>query len=120
MRNTIDYLPNPLHIVRCGIKLGWLAVLLALVACESDNEHFCARYHYVYSQLLDEKELPSYVEMRQQLILESRDPKKNQDQARFMLFVLEDWHLEIKPDGESPREFCMRFQRWNAYQPVTK
>lgn len=103
--------------MRC-LLIGMLAISLG--ACESDNEHFCARYQYVYKQLLNEHDLPSYAEMRQQLLQDSRDPKKNIDQAQFMLFVLEDWHTGMRPEDESPRDFCMRLLRWKAYQPATR
>ncbi len=92
-----------------------LIIVLSLVACESDNEHFCARYQYVYDQLLEEGN-PSYLEMKQQLQENSRNPKKNTQQAKFMLFVLEDWNLELKSEGEGSREFCMRSKRWLQYQ----
>lgn len=92
-----------------------LLLVVGLSACESDNEHFCARYNYVYSQLLDDEQLPSYMEMRMQLEQNLRDPKKKKEQAQFMLFILEEWHMGIKPDGESPQAFCMRAERWAAY-----
>lgn len=94
--------------------LPLLAVLL-MAGCESDNEHFCARYHYVFNQLLQEQELPSYAEMRAQLLQDMKNPKKKKEQAQFMLFVLEDWNNGIRPEGEEPRDFCMRTQRWTAY-----
>ena len=90
-------------------------VVILLSGCESDNEHFCARYQYVYNQLLVDN-LPSYSEMKQSLQAVLADPKKDHDQARFMLFVLEDWHAEIKPEAESARDFCLRINRWQAYQ----
>ena len=86
-----------------------------LVACESDNEHFCARYQYVYDQLLDE-DIPTYGEMKQQLLLNLNDIKKDKQQAKFMLFVLEDWYSELKPEGESSNAFCMRIKRWQYYK----
>ncbi len=92
-----------------------LMTLIGLTACESDNEHFCARYQYVYSQLLDESALPSYAEMRERLLQDMKDPDQKIEQAQFMLFVLEDWHNGIKPEGEEPRAFCMRLKRWEAY-----
>lgn len=88
--------------------------MLMLIACNSENEHFCARYQYVYEQLLVDGN-PSYLDMRQQLQLNAEDPKKNNQQAKFMLFVLEDWNLEIKPEGEDSKRFCMRSKRWDQY-----
>lgn len=91
-----------------------LIPVLLLVACKSENEHFCARYQYAYDQLLEEGN-PSYAEMRHQLQLNVEDPQKNNQQAKFMLFVLEDWNLEIKPEGEDSKSFCMRSKRWEQY-----
>ncbi len=91
-----------------------LLMLFLLTACESDNEHFCARYQYVYNQLLED-DIPPYGEMKQQLMENLATPKKDKDQARFMLFVLEDWYSELKPGHEDSREFCMRIKRWEAY-----
>lgn len=97
-------------------RLFPLLAALALVGCESDNEHFCARYHYVFSQLLEQgAELPPYAEMRAQLLKDMKNPKKKKEQAEFMLFVLEDWNYGLLPEGEEPRAFCMRTQRWSAY-----
>lgn len=88
--------------------------VLALLACGSDNEHFCARYQYVYNQLLED-DLPSYDEMKPQLIANMNNPKKDKEQAKFMLFVLEDWRSEIKPPSEPVKDFCMRVKRWKYY-----
>jgi hypothetical protein len=95
---------------------GLLLLVLAglLVACESDNEHFCARYHYVYDQLLEEG-MPAYGEMKQQLIENLGSPDKDHGQAKFMLFVLEDWYSGLRPEHEPSRQFCMRVKRWQAY-----
>ena len=43
-----------------------LLLFIMLSACESDNEHFCSKYEYVYKQLND-PELPTYGEMKEQL-----------------------------------------------------
>lgn len=99
------------------LRGSWiLALAFVLVGCESDNEHFCARYQYLYEQLLRD-DVPSYTEMYEQLQANLADPKKKKDQAEFMLFVLEDWRSGIIPEGEAARDFCMRVQRWQAYQP---
>ncbi len=88
-------------------------VLPLLSACESDNEHFCARYQYVYKQLL-EPGLPPVSEMRAELqrkLVKASDD----DHARFMLFVLNDYDRQLKPDGEDVRDFCLRRQVWQRY-----
>ena len=103
---------------RAGKRLmavGCCLALLLLVGCESKNEHFCARYQYVYDQLLED-DLPDYDDMRAALYETLDNPKKNSDQAKFMLFVLEDWRSEIKPQHESSHAFCLRIKRWQRYQ----
>lgn len=92
-----------------------LLVMALLLGCESDNEHFCARYQYVYNQLLVDN-LPTYSEMKQSLQDNLANPKKDKDQARFMLFVLEDWYSGMKPEAEPARDFCLRMKRWQGYQ----
>lgn len=91
-----------------------ILLAIGISACESDNEHFCVRYQYLYQQLLED-DLPSYVEMKQQLHKELSDPGKSRDKTRFMLFVLEDWNAQIIPSGESARDFCLRIKRWQQY-----
>jgi hypothetical protein len=75
-------------------RLAALMLMLLVAACESDNEHFCARY---------------------QLLQNMADPKKEYEQARFMLFVLDDWYFEMIPVQEPSRDFCIRMQRWQGY-----
>ena len=97
-----------------SFKIIIAVIAIMLSACTSDNEHFCARYEYVYKQL-DDPELPSYDEMKQALQLEINQRPKDSDQQRFMLFVLEEYHLEIKPGHKSPQAFCMDTKRWQYY-----
>jgi len=92
-----------------------LVLLLLLLSCESDNEHFCARYQYVYGQLLEE-DLPPYGEMKQQLLEKIAKSKAGDQQSSFMLFVLEDWYSEFKPSGEDAKAFCLRIKRWQHYR----
>ena len=106
-------------IINGGVVLVARALLLLLLstlilACESDNEHFCARYRYVYDQLMAD-DVPPYGEMKQQLIDNLSNPKKEKEQARFMLFVLEDWYSGFKPEHEATQAFCMRIKRWEHY-----
>ncbi|MEH6559324.1 MAG: hypothetical protein V7708_16125 [Oceanicoccus sp.] len=96
------------------VAVGCCLALLLLVGCESKNEHFCARYQYVYDQLLED-DVPSYGEMKAALYETLDNPKKDNDQAKFMLFVLEDWRSEIKPQNESSQAFCLRIKRWQQY-----
>ena len=95
-------------------RVALASVLLVLAGCESDNEHFCARYQYVYNQLLDD-DIPPYSEMKSQLVANMSDPAKEHEQAKFMLFVLEDWYSELKPEHEDSQAFCMRIKRWQNY-----
>jgi hypothetical protein len=86
-----------------------------LVACSSENQSFCSRYQYLYDQLQEEEDLPTYGEMRQKLTDEINDPSKDKDQSQFMLFVLEDWHSGRKPSQETAKDYCLRTERWKAY-----
>jgi len=98
-------------------RLFFCALILFVSACEVDeNEHFCARYSMLFDELETEVDLPSYDEMKEQLTLTLINPDKDPDQAKFMLFVLDDFHFEIKPKAETARDFCMRINRWEAYQ----
>ncbi len=97
-----------------SVVMGCCLISLLLVGCESKNEHFCARYQYVYDQLL-ENDVPDYGEMKSALHETLDNPKKDKDQATFMLFVLEDWRSGIKPQHETSRVFCLRIQRWQQY-----
>ena len=94
------------------ISISLLATLLT--ACTDDNEHFCARYDYLYEQLVSESDLPSYAEMK--LSLQHEIDQKSNDQSKIMLFVLEDFYIDLKPEGEEAFDTCMRLKRWQAYQ----
>lgn len=108
-------LPQRLMVKR-SISYAGAGLLMALVvaACTDENEHFCARYQYVYDQLLEPGN-PSYGEMKQQLQENLSNPKKESQQARFMLFVLADWRSELVPAHESSGDFCQRIKRWQSY-----
>lgn len=93
-----------------------ILLLMLLSACADDNEHFCARYAYLYQELETEPNLPSYGEMKQALLADINNPKKDSDKPRFMLFVLEDHFSEMKPAGEDAQAFCMRMKRWEYYR----
>lgn len=88
--------------------------MLTLLACSSDNEHFCSRYAYIYKQLEDPT-LPSYGEMRGQLQARIAKDNGDDDQSKFMLFVLEDHHNRINAGKEDPQTFCLRIKRWESY-----
>ena len=95
-------------------RIFLLTAFTALVGCETDNEHFCAKYEYVYNQL-DDPELPTYGEMKEQLEKEIAERPNDHDQQKLMLFVLEDYHLEIKPAHLEPQAFCLQSERWKYY-----
>ena len=84
------------------------------VACSSENEHFCVRYEYVYTQL-DDPSLPSYSELKQQLQMDILEKSKDNDHEKFMLFVLEDYRAEAKPHNISPKDYCLQAKRWTSY-----
>lgn len=96
------------------VPIGLLLSVFMLSACESDNEHFCAKYAYVYDQLND-PDLPSYGEMKQQLEKEIAERPGDHDQQKLMLFALEDHHIEIKPAHLEAKAFCLQSERWKYY-----
>ncbi len=96
-------------------KLIILGLLALLAACTSDNEHFCVRYKYVYDQL-DEPGIAPYSEIEVMLRKELKDPSKDHNYTRIMLFVLDEHRTGIKPEYEDAKDYCMRRQRWKAYR----
>lgn len=98
-------------------RLTGLYILVAflLSACESENEHFCAKYSYYYKELTQSGILP-YKDIKAQLQRELADVKKDHDQAKIALFVLEDIDNDIKPENEPAKAFCTRRKRWEQYR----
>lgn len=97
------------------LRLLLISLLVSILsACGDANEHFCARYNYLYDQLASESDLPSFAEMKQSLL--AKIAKDDNDQAKMMLFVLEDFHIALKPHGEEAYDTCMRLKRWHGYQ----
>ncbi|BFM16444.1 hypothetical protein R50073_26270 [Maricurvus nonylphenolicus] len=98
-----------------GLRVTALMVLgLMLVGCESENEHFCAKYQYYYRELTAPGILPIR-DLREQL---EKDLAKSPDSdpTKMALFVLNDIEADIKPEAEEPRDYCMRRQRWTRYR----
>lgn len=89
-------------------------MVMLLGGCSSDNEHFCARYQYVYKQLNDAS-LPSYNELKERLISDINKKKDDNDNEKFMLFVLEDFHSGIKPQDLEVKQWCLEAERWKKY-----
>lgn len=92
--------------------LAALIIVLILIGCESDNDHFCAKYSYYYTELTQPDILPLF-EIRKQLTAELE--KKPSDKTRMMLFVLNEIEAEVKPDSETAQVYCQRRARWNAF-----
>lgn len=86
--------------------------VLALVGCESDNDHFCAKYSYYYTELTQPNILPLF-EIKRQLTAELE--KKPSDKTRMMLFVLDEIDAEVKPTSETAQAYCQRRARWTAF-----
>ena len=96
-------------------QLLLLLSVLVLTACTSDNEHFCMRYKYMYDQL-DEPDMLPFSVIRNRLLDELDDPNKDHNYTRVMLFVLAEYQSSIKPEDEDAQDYCMRRERWKAYQ----
>jgi hypothetical protein len=97
-------------------KLLLLLPLLSVVlACTSDNEHFCMRYEYVYEQLEDPN-APPLAEIWEQLEMDLKDPDKDHNHTKMMIFVVKEFETGLKPEDESSQDYCMRRERWQAYR----
>lgn len=88
-----------------------LLFLTLMCSCSSENEHFCTRYQYLYTQL-DNKDLLPYTELKSLLLKEIQKNDKPNKKSKMMLLALEDHHIEIIPEGVSSKEFCMSNKRW--------
>ncbi len=99
------------------VERVWVCVLSALLltACESENDHFCAKYSYYHKELTRPGNLP-YRDIKAQLRATLADEDKDHDQTRIALFVLEDIENEVKGDDEPAIEFCKRRKRWERYR----
>lgn len=91
-----------------------MIIIFSLVSCADNNQHFCARYQYVYSQL-DDPDLPSYETLKFQLIKKIAEDQAASDHEQFMLFVLEDYQLGIKSDDQNSKNYCLENKRWQYY-----
>lgn len=96
-------------------KLTVIALSIILAACASDNEHFCSKYSYLYKQLQD-PDVPPLSEVRENLNAKLKDPSKDHDQPRMMMFVLNDFEMGGKPDHLTAREYCLQAERWKHYK----
>jgi hypothetical protein len=105
-----------MNLIKMVKSLGRIPLILSgliLVGCESENEHFCAKYQYFYRELTAPGILPIR-DLREQL---EKDLAKSPDSdpTKMALFVLNDIEADVKPEAEEPREYCMRRQRWTRY-----
>lgn len=91
---------------------GLLFVCVLLAGCESANDHFCAKYSYYYTELTQPDILPR-TEIRRQL--QAEIDKKPSDKTRMMLFVLDEIDAGVKPESETAQDYCLRRQRWQAF-----
>lgn len=95
------------------MKKIWLVLIVFTLGCESDNDHFCAKYSYYYTELSAPDLMPK-ADIRRQL--EADLKKKPSDKTRMMLFVLDEMQAHVKPDAEPAQNYCQRRQRWNAFE----
>jgi len=89
-----------------------ISLMLLLQACESDNDHFCAKYSFYYSELTQPDILPRQA-IRQQL--EKELIQHDSDKTKMMLFVLDELDADVKRNSESSQAYCLRRQRWHVY-----
>jgi len=88
-------------------------VVVLLQGCESDNDHFCAKYSFYYGELTQPGILPRQA-IRQQL--EKKLSLHGSDKTKMMLFVLNELDADVKRESEPAQEYCLRRQRWKAYK----
>ena len=91
-----------------------LVGMLLLIGCESENEHFCSKYSYFTNELTAEGILP-YRDLKEQLEVDLRK-KPDSDHSKMALFVLEDINLDMRPEHETARDYCLRRERWKMYR----
>lgn len=92
-----------------------LLVGIILAGCESENEHFCAKYSYFYKELTAPGILP-IAELRSQLEKERAGQGSDRERANMALFVLDDIERALKPIKETPKDYCIRRKRWERYR----
>ena len=97
------------------MAIGCVITGLLIAACESENDHFCAKYSYYSKELARPGNLP-YRDIKTQLRASLNDDSKDHDQTRIALFVLEDIESDIKGADESAVAFCKRRKRWERYR----
>ena len=100
---------------RVKLTVGYVITALLITACESENDHFCAKYSYYAKELTRPGNLP-FRDIKAQLRSALEDEGKDHDQTRIALFVLEDIENDIKAADESAIAFCKRRKRWEHYR----
>ncbi|WP_299979549.1 hypothetical protein [uncultured Pseudoteredinibacter sp.] len=92
-----------------------LLIVLGLQACgESGHEHFCSKYQYLHGKLTEPGVLP-FLTLKKMLREELNEPAKRED-AKMALFVISDIERGLIRGDESPRDYCLRRKRWEAYR----
>lgn len=92
-----------------------LASIVALQGCgESGHEHFCSKYQYLHGKLTEPGVLP-FLTLKKMLREELNDPAKR-DEAKLALFVIGDIERGTLRGNETPRDYCLRRKRWEAYR----
>lgn len=103
-----------LNIFKFSYLLAFLICTLIFSGCTNENEVFCSRYISLYKELQG-GDVPGYWEMRDALNERLADPNANHEEARFMMFVLDDFFHKPKIKDESPKDYCMRRELWLKY-----
>lgn len=101
--------------LRASTAVGILTMLALLSGCASENEHFCSKYSYFYKELTAPGILP-IPQLRSQLEKEKRGSGADKERANMALFVLADIGRNMKPEDETPTDYCIRRKRWEQYR----
>ncbi|MGH1373422.1 MAG: hypothetical protein ACRBBW_15385 [Cellvibrionaceae bacterium] len=101
--------------LRLSSLLRLLIVAWVMLGCTSENEHFCSKYSYFYKELTAPGILP-ISQLRSQLEKEKAGTGADRERAKMALFVLADIGRNMKPEQESPSDYCLRRKRWEQYR----
>lgn len=107
---------NHRFVVKTSIvgSVAFALIAVMMVACQSDNDHFCAKYSYYYRELTKPGIMP-LTDIERQLMDELRSGDKDPDKTKMALFVLRDVADQMKPSGEEAQDYCQRLKLWQRF-----
>lgn len=100
--------------VQWKVTLAALMLLLGLTACESENEHFCSKYSFYHAEITAEDSMP--LGDIKTLLEQKLAKRPDSDPDKMALLVVKDIEREFIREGEEPRAYCLRRERWKGYR----